>query len=239
MLLGGLFCVYDFFTDTTKGEDMQAASPEISVFWQPGCSSCVRVKEFLTRLEIPFKSVNVLSDTQGRDELRRLGARSIPIVSKGDEFVYAQSIEDVARFVDGMDAITDRLPPEILYAKWTKVLRLRVSRMASSLLEPPASTTASSFACKPCPLARSSRFLCPSVTLLLGVGAGAIACRSLRSVPGPNRPVLPQSSRSFCLVHHHLQAVSLACGRRPSTTGDREGPRVRCRSKEDCSSRCA
>ncbi|SAK82439.1 Glutaredoxin [Caballeronia catudaia] len=101
---------------------MQAASPEISVFWQPGCSSCVRVKEFLTRLEIPFKSVNVLSDTQGRDELRRLGARSIPIVSKGDEFVYAQSIEDVARFVDRMDAITDRLPPEILYAKWTKVL---------------------------------------------------------------------------------------------------------------------
>jgi glutaredoxin len=78
-----------------------------------GCLSCVRVKEFLTQLEIPFKSVNVLSDNEGRAELRRLGARSIPIVSKGEEFVYAQSIEDVARFVGRMDAVTDRLPPPI------------------------------------------------------------------------------------------------------------------------------
>ncbi|MPW06883.1 hypothetical protein GCT19_14680 [Paraburkholderia sp. CNPSo 3155] len=39
----------------------------------------------------------------------------------------------------------------------------------------------------------------------LGVGAGAIACRSLGSAPGPRRPVLS------------------ACRHRPSTTGDRGG----------------
>ncbi|WP_213233516.1 glutaredoxin domain-containing protein [Caballeronia sp. NK8] len=108
---------------------MQAGSPEFSVFWQPGCSSCVRVKEFLTRLEIPFKSVDVLSDSEGRNELRRLGARSIPIVSKGDAFTYAQSIEDVARFVDRMDAVTDRLPPEVLFSKWTKVLSVALANI--------------------------------------------------------------------------------------------------------------
>lgn len=106
---------------------MQATSHEFSVFWQPGCSSCVRVKEFLTRLEIPFHSVNVLSDSEGRNELRRLGARSIPIVSKGDAFTYAQSIEDVARFIGRMDAVTDRLPPDVLFSKWTNVLRVALA----------------------------------------------------------------------------------------------------------------
>jgi glutaredoxin len=119
---------YTIYSPTVQEvEEMQTISAEYSVFWQPGCSSCVRVKEFLTRLEIPFKSVNVLSDNEGRSELRRLGARSIPIVSKGDAFTYAQSIEDVARFVDRMDAVTDRLPPEVLFSKWTKVLSVALA----------------------------------------------------------------------------------------------------------------
>lgn len=104
---------------------------EFSVFWQPGCSSCVRVKEFLNRLEIPFKSVNVLTDSDARDELRRLGARSIPIVSRGDAFTYAQSIEDVAQFVNRMDAVTDRLPPEVLFSKWNKVLGVALAIIPS------------------------------------------------------------------------------------------------------------
>lgn len=106
---------------------MDSATHPYSVFWQPGCSSCVRVKEFLTRLEIPFKSVNVLSDTDGRNELRRLGARSVPVVSKGDQYVYAQSIEDVARFVDRLDAVMDRLPPDVLVKKWMKVLTVALA----------------------------------------------------------------------------------------------------------------
>ncbi|RJG57659.1 hypothetical protein D0Z70_00035 [Sphingobium terrigena] len=100
---------------------MEAAS-EISVFWQPGCSSCVRTKEFLTKIGVPFKSIDVLADKTGMQELKRLGARSVPIVSRGNEFTYAQSIEDVAKFVNRMDAISDRLPPEQLFAKWDKIL---------------------------------------------------------------------------------------------------------------------
>jgi glutaredoxin len=101
---------------------MDTTTQMISVFWQPGCSSCVRVKEFLTRLSVPFKSVNVLTDSEGRSELRRLGARSVPIVSRGDAWVYAQSIEDVAGFVDRLDAIKEHLPPEVLVEKWMKVM---------------------------------------------------------------------------------------------------------------------
>ncbi|SPK77520.1 protein of unknown function (plasmid) [Cupriavidus taiwanensis] len=49
--------------------------PTVQRFLATGFSSCVRVKEFLTRLEIPCQSVNVPSDTDGRNELSRLGAR--------------------------------------------------------------------------------------------------------------------------------------------------------------------
>ena len=44
---------------------MQQPSAETSVikaYWQPGCTSCLRMKEFLTRHGVPFVSVNVLED---------------------------------------------------------------------------------------------------------------------------------------------------------------------------------
>ncbi len=32
---------------------------ELRVYWRPGCSSCVKVKEFLTNLGVDYESVNV------------------------------------------------------------------------------------------------------------------------------------------------------------------------------------
>ena len=91
------------------------------VFWQPGCSSCVKVKELLTSLEVPFVSVNVLSDPTGFDELLKFGVRTVPIVSKGDDFVFAQSMEDVAKFV-GKPLLAERLPIPTLIERWTYLL---------------------------------------------------------------------------------------------------------------------
>ena len=34
----------------------------LKVYWQPGCSSCLKTKEFLLEHGIPFESVNVLDD---------------------------------------------------------------------------------------------------------------------------------------------------------------------------------
>ncbi len=75
----------------------------IRVFWQPWCTSCLRVREFLTSRGVDFDSINVLEDEDGLADLRRLGARSVPVVSRGDEFVFAQSIRDVVAFL-GLDA---------------------------------------------------------------------------------------------------------------------------------------
>ena len=69
------------------------------LFWQPGCSSCLKAKEFLKEHGIAFDSVNVLTDESGMIALRKLGAQSVPVVSRGDKFVFAQSLSALADFI--------------------------------------------------------------------------------------------------------------------------------------------
>ena len=42
----------------------------VKVYWQPGCSSCLKTKEFLMENGIPFKSINVLEDKTGFEDLK-------------------------------------------------------------------------------------------------------------------------------------------------------------------------
>ena len=53
------------------------ASERIRVYWQPGCSSCLRTKEFLTARGVDYESINVHGNPAGMEELRKLGARSV------------------------------------------------------------------------------------------------------------------------------------------------------------------
>lgn len=95
----------------------------VRVFWVPGCSACVKTKEFLTSLGVPFESVNLLGNKQGEADLARLGARSLPVVSRGHDFVFAQSLDQVAAFVGRHnDAAAARLAPELLIGRWMDVL---------------------------------------------------------------------------------------------------------------------
>ena len=47
----------------------------------------------------------MLEDPAGLDELRRLGARSVPVLSRGDDYVFAQNIGHVVKFL-GLDEAT-------------------------------------------------------------------------------------------------------------------------------------
>jgi len=47
----------------------------------------------------------VLEDPAGLDELRRLGARSVPVLSCGDDYIFAQNIGHVVKFL-GLDEAT-------------------------------------------------------------------------------------------------------------------------------------
>jgi hypothetical protein len=67
--------------------------------------------------------VDVLNDQGGRERLLGLGVRNVPVVAKGDKFVFGQNLEDVAEFVGLQGTGHTPLPPDELVRKWTNVLR--------------------------------------------------------------------------------------------------------------------
>ncbi len=106
---------------------MQTDVPaRIKVFWQPGCSSCLRVKEFLASQGIQYESIDVHHSPQGRAELEALGARSVPAVALGGRFTLAQSLRDVVKFLDLKTKIMEPLPPAELVGKLDLVLAAAV-----------------------------------------------------------------------------------------------------------------
>jgi glutaredoxin len=95
--------------------------PGIRVYWQPGCTSCLRVKELLGAAGVPFESINVRTHPDATAELARLGVRAVPVVARGDAYVLGQDLDEVARFV-GIDARRDRLEPGVLVARLVALL---------------------------------------------------------------------------------------------------------------------
>src|SRR5258708_1991534 len=69
----------------------------IRVYWQTGCTACLRTKEFLARHRVPFVSRNVLADEDAFTELARFGLRQVPIVTRGNLWANGQVLADVAR----------------------------------------------------------------------------------------------------------------------------------------------
>jgi hypothetical protein len=64
----------------------------------------------------------VLEDAAGRAELQRLGARSVPVLSRGDEFVFAQNIAQVVAFLRLDEKTGPALPPAQLVERMTRFI---------------------------------------------------------------------------------------------------------------------
>jgi hypothetical protein len=88
--------------------------PAIKAYWQPGCTSCLRMKEFLTKHGVLFVSVNVLEDEDAFAELAALGVRSVPIVRRGSDWANGQVLRDVARVAGISWGDTQMLRPDQL-----------------------------------------------------------------------------------------------------------------------------
>lgn len=97
------------------------APDELRVFWQPGCTSCLRTKEFLAARGVPFTSINVLEDPDAAAQLRALGVRAVPVVARGGRYVLGQDLAEVARFV-GIAFEHRRLAPAVLAARLVRLL---------------------------------------------------------------------------------------------------------------------
>ena len=70
--------------------------------------------------------MNVLEDAGGLERLRALGARSVPVVSRGKDFVFAQVIKDVVDFLGLADDTRPALSPAELAARYLHVLETAI-----------------------------------------------------------------------------------------------------------------
>jgi hypothetical protein len=69
-----------------------------------------------------------MADSDGLAELQRLGARSVPVVSKGDKFVFAQVIKDVVDFLGLDDDTAPTLSPDELKQRYDQVLGIAIAQ---------------------------------------------------------------------------------------------------------------
>ncbi len=63
------------------------------------------------------------NDPGGRERLLALGVRTVPVVALGDQYVFAQNLEDVAEFVGLQGTGHTPLPTEVLIVRWVNILR--------------------------------------------------------------------------------------------------------------------
>ena len=66
----------------------------------------------------------MLNDAGGRDRLLALGVRNVPVVARGQNYVFGQNLEDVAEFVGLQGTGHTPLPPDVLVDRWIQVLRV-------------------------------------------------------------------------------------------------------------------
>ncbi len=95
---------------------------QLQVYWAPGCSSCLRTKEFLAGHGIEFQSINIVEHPAALEDLARIGFRSVPIVRRGDDAVFCQDLQDVADFI-GVPLHPSELSAEDLVSRIDFILR--------------------------------------------------------------------------------------------------------------------
>jgi glutaredoxin len=112
---------------------------DIRVYWQPGCTSCLRTKEFLTKRGVAFISRNVLADDGAMDELAVFGLRQVPVVTRGSAYVDGQVLADVARLCGITYGASQILPVTELQQRLDRILAATQSLLAN-LPEPQLAT---------------------------------------------------------------------------------------------------
>ncbi len=111
-------------TMATESKTEQTISDQLplKVYWQPGCSSCLKTKEFLLEHGVPFVSVNVLDDETGFQELEALGVRLVPIVARGEDWANGAVFRDVAKVAGFEFSGYKMLSPAELIARINTIL---------------------------------------------------------------------------------------------------------------------
>lgn len=105
-------------------------SQPLRVYWAPGCTACLRMKEFLVGHGVAFESIDAARDARGRDELATFGLRRVPVAARGVHWADGQVLGDVARLAGIRHADAPRLPPAELYRRGLRVLDAALALVA-------------------------------------------------------------------------------------------------------------
>ncbi len=81
-------------SDTVVGERAEA----IEAYWMPGCSSCLRMKEFLERSGKPWTSINLAEHPDAVERLQPYGVGA-PAVRVGDRAVQGLDLVGIAELI--------------------------------------------------------------------------------------------------------------------------------------------
>ncbi len=120
---------------------MGVTDTSVHLYWATGCTSCLRVKEFLERNDLSFVSHNVVQkggstadpetessvgiqgvDPDLMDEMAQLGLpQHVPIVRRGEEWADGKDLANVAELV-GIEYDAEPLPVDELYRRLTVLL---------------------------------------------------------------------------------------------------------------------
>lgn len=83
-------------------------SETVEVYWRPGCSSCLRLKEFMEKSGVQYEEINLIAHPERSEKIDRLGVKS-PCVVVGEEFVPGLDLAGIAKLIN-----IDYEPPKIL-----------------------------------------------------------------------------------------------------------------------------
>jgi glutaredoxin len=94
----------------------------VELYWGPGCTSCVRAKEFLTKHGVEFEGVNIIGGGDGMARMKARGFDMAPVVCLDDRCVSGVDIPAVAELLGIEYTPHPVLPPDQLYPKMVAVL---------------------------------------------------------------------------------------------------------------------
>jgi glutaredoxin len=112
---------------------MTNETPEVTAYWVPGCSSCLRMKEFLEKHDIAFEAVNLAEQPDRYPEVQALGL-SAPAVIKGDRGVPGMDLTRIAALV-GFDYDPPAIAPPAELVERYAVVNAALRRLTAQFPE--------------------------------------------------------------------------------------------------------
>jgi Glutaredoxin len=101
--------------------DVRIRSDVLEIFWMPGCSSCLRMKEFVERMGLPHQAVNVAADPNQAARLSELGL-GVPAAVLGDVGVPGVDLVGIAKLMGYEYDPPQPLAPAELKARYDDVM---------------------------------------------------------------------------------------------------------------------